>query len=211
MKFIVFEGIDGCGKSTLMKGLTACLTTQEIEFVTTREPGGTSLGTDIRQLILRTDGEAPAPRAELLLYEADRAHHVENFICPNLEQGKWVLSDRYYSSTIAFQAGGRNLKREDIDWLNRFAVNDCEPDLWVLLDLSIEESATRMNRRNNETSGKLDRMELEKSDFHQRVRESYLQQAKESKGEWLVLDARKSPEQLQEELIDVLRGKGWLK
>ncbi len=203
MKFIAFEGLDGSGKSTLIQGTASELKTKGQAVVTTREPGGTPLGDEIRNLLLRTTGDAPVPRAELLLYGAARAQHVDRVIRPALQEKKWVLCDRYSASSVAFQAGGRTLQRESIDWLNDFATDRLRPDLWVLLDLSAEDAFRRMQGRT------LDRFEREARDFHERVRAGYRALANEEPRNWLVLDARQSAAQLQTELIDELQTRGW--
>ncbi len=198
MALIVFEGLDGAGKSTLIELLKQHLKKTSTPLVLTREPGGTTLGDEIRQLLLRKDGEAPVSRAELFLYQAGRAQHVEKVIKPALEKNTWVLCDRYYASTVAFQCGGRELNRKMVDQLNEIAIDGVEPDLWVLLDLTTEEAAKRMQGR------ELDRFESENRDFHERVRKSYLILANASPQKWLVLDASFSPEKLFKTLISRL-------
>ena len=138
MAFIVFEGIDGSGKSTLIGSLVERLKEKELRYKLTREPGGTPLAEEIREMLLRTEGESPIPRSELLLYQAARAQHVEAVIRPSLGRKEWVLCDRYTSSTLAFQAGGREINEEQIVWLNDYATDKCYPDLWVLLDLPVD-------------------------------------------------------------------------
>lgn len=202
--FIAFEGIDGAGKSTLIKGLEKALTTKRINFVTTREPGGTSLGDEIRELLIRCKGESPLPRTELLLYAAIRAQHVDYLIRPALKEKKWVLCDRFAASSIAFQCGGRGLNQPDVEWLNKFATEDLKPDLYVLLDLTVEESQKRREHR------EADRFEREKADFHNRVRDSYLQQAKADAKRWLVLDASKATEEYLKVLISELEKRKWM-
>jgi dTMP kinase len=204
MKFVVFEGLDGAGKSTLIEGLKRELEAQKKRVVLSREPGGTPLGDAIRELLLRKGDTAPTPRAELLLYVAGRAQHVETLILPALERGEWVISDRFSASSVAFQSGGRGLPRADIDQLNAYAVHGCEPDLCVLLDLTTAEAMKRMQGR------ELDRFESEAQDFHERVRQTYLQLAREQSKKWLVLDAAKPREVLLKELFDFLRKKKWL-
>ena len=201
MAFLVFEGIDGAGKSTLIESLKKELVEKNQQVVLTREPGGTPLGEELRKLLLQLDGDSPVPRAELLLYEAIRAQHVEKVIKPALKAKKWVLCDRYTPSTLAFQAGGRNLDRGPIDWLNEYATDKLEPHLVVLLDLAPEDGQERMKNREK------DRFEVEALDFHHKVRNHYLEQAKENPQNWLVLDATKSPEVLFHELLEHLEAK----
>jgi len=210
MAFIVFEGLDGSGKSTLIKKLCAELKKQAIDFVTTREPGGTTLGEELRQIILRTDGDAPTPRTELLLYEAIRSQHVDQLITPALQQKKWVLCDRFTASTIAFQASGRNLQVSDVHWLNHFATEGLQPHLTILLNLNTQTSLERREQRTKTTGEPLDRFEREANDFHEKVRKSYLQQAKTSPDNWLILDAHLNPEDLFESLLSSLRQRQWL-
>lgn len=210
MSFLAFEGIDGSGKTTLIQKLKAHLKEKNIESLLTREPGGTKLAEEIRHLLIRTDGEAPVPRAELLLYEAARAQHVDKVILPALKDGIWVLCDRFYASTTAFQSAGRSIDQRQVDWLNSYAINGCEPEAWVLLDLTVEESAKRMSKRNNDHGSQLDRFELEKSDFHNKVRNSYLEQAKSNPEKWIILDATLTPDEVYEELLKQLQTKGLL-
>jgi dTMP kinase len=206
MRFLAFEGLDGSGKSTLIQGLKTEFEKQRLAYIITREPGGSSLGTEVRHMLQRKDGEAPVGRAEALLFQADRAQHVEKVIKPALAQNKWVLSDRFAASSLAFQAAGRDIKSEDIEWLNRFSTAGLQPDLYVLLDLSVEESAKRMAGRGLEA----DRFESEGKGFHQKVRDAYLRLAKADPGRWLVLSASEKPEQLFLNLLKELRGRKWL-
>lgn len=211
MPFIVFEGIDACGKSTQIKRLASFLSKRSIAHVLTREPGGTKLGHDIRALLLRTQGESPVPRAELLLYEADRAQHVEKVILPALRQKRWVISDRFAASTLAFQAHGRSLKPKDIEKLSAYATNNLEPDLTVLLDISVLESQRRMGKRVLHTGIKKDRFELEKLEFHKRVRKSYLKQAKSRAKKWLVVDGTLPEDTITETIKQELCLRKWIR
>jgi dTMP kinase len=205
MAFIVFEGLDGAGKSTLINKLAERLEESSEEVVLTREPGGTELGEEVRSILLRVEGEDPTALAELLLYEAGRAQHVETKIKPALDRGAWVICDRYAASSVAFQSGGRQLSEELIHKLNDIATGGLAPDVVVLLDLTVEEAKRRMEGRD------LDRFELEKQDFHNRVRESYLSQAKAQSERWLVLNAAKTVEELVVELFAGLKEKKCLK
>lgn len=210
MFFVVFEGLDGSGKSSLMKMLEQHLKSLSYQPVLTREPGGTAVGDSLREIILKKQDNAPTPRAELLMYEASRAQHVELVIKPALMEKKWVLCDRFSASSIAFQGGGRSISIEQVEWLNQFATNNLIPDLTVLLDLSVEESRRRRNHRSDQTGSVEDRIEAEKDDFHQRVRQGFLSQAKQSPHNWLVLDASQKPDELFQILIAELRGRRWL-
>ena len=152
-RFVVLEGIDGCGKSTQLEALRTWLPGSGLlapgaELVVTREPGGTALGSALRQLLLHPPGEAaPEPMAELLLYAADRAQHVEQLIRPALAAGHWVLSDRFSGSTAAYQGYGRGLSLELIDQLTLVATGGLQPDLTVLLEIPLEESLRRRGHR----------------------------------------------------------------
>lgn len=203
MAFLVFEGIDGAGKSTLISSLKQRLIEKKQVVVVTREPGGTPLGEELRQLLLKTEGDTPVPRAELLLYEAIRAQHVECVIKPALQKKQWILCDRYTSSTLAFQAGGRELDEEPILWLNSFATDGVEPNLFILLDLPPSEGQRRMETR------KKDRFEIEGEAFHEKVRNYYLKLASEKPDQWLVLNALQEPENLFVQLLQHLEKKSW--
>ncbi len=191
-----------------MKSLQEHIEKSGNKVVMTREPGGTELGEKVRELLLSTETEAPTALAELLLYEAIRAQHVELKIQPALNNQEWVLCDRFTASSIAFQAGGRGVDVALIDSLNKIATQNLKPDLWVLLDLSTEEAQRRMEGR------ELDRFEKEDAEFHERVRQSYLQIAKApqttDKGEWIILNAEHSPEELHKILVAKLAIMGLL-
>ncbi len=210
MAFIVFEGLDGSGKTSLIQGLVRALEASGTSVITTREPGGTPLAEEIRELLIRTTGEAPHPRTELLLYEAGRAQHVENTIKPALARKSWILCDRFTASSVAFQCGGRGISNTDVDWLNHYATAGLQPDLNVLLDLTVEESERRREGRNNATGSQNDRFESEAREFHERVRKSYLSQASGAPTRWLILDSAQKPEALLLALIAYLKEKKWL-
>jgi dTMP kinase len=210
MPFVVFEGLDGSGKSSLMSALEKELTSKQLKVLRTREPGGTELGDQIREMILTKNGPAPTPRTELLLYEASRSQHVDQVIKPALKNNNWVLCDRFSASSVAFQAGGREISEAWVERLNEFATDGLDPDLTILLDLSVGESRRRRNQRENQGGEAEDRIESEADSFHQRVRESFLQQAENSPKNWLVLDAALKPEQLIENLMKHLRSLKWL-
>lgn len=211
MAFLVFEGLDGSGKSSLMLALEKELSRRGTSFYRTREPGGTPLGDEIRNMILRTEGASPVPRAELLLYEASRAQHVDEVILPKLQQGQWVLCDRFSASSVAFQGGGREISVADVVALNHFATGGLKADLTVLLDLSVEESRKRRQGRGAQSGESEDRIESEADSFHEKVRKSFLQQARADAASWLVLDARETPEGLYLQLLHALEERGILK
>ena len=179
---------------------------RSVKVRVTREPGGTPLAEDIRSLILRTGQESPDSATEILLYEASRAQHVSKVIKPSLALGEWILCDRFSESTVAFQCFARGIDRDSVNFLNRFAEQGYRPELVVLLDLSVESSRRRQNRR-----ASTDRMEQEADGFHERVRQGFLAQVKEEPLRWIVLDADSSPAELLRLTIAELTRRGWLK
>lgn len=211
MAFIVFEGLDGSGKSTLMNRLSQTLKDRNIDHDLTREPGGTDLGDKLRDLIMSKSDHAPTSRAELLMYEASRAQLVETWIKPRLEKGRWVMSDRFAASSLAFQAGGRSIAESDVIWLNQFATFGLEPDLYILLDVTVEESKRRRKHRQDTTGVGEDRIEAEKDDFHSRVRDGFLKLAKQNPKQWFVLSAELSTEKMLEQVVQRLKEHQWLK
>jgi dTMP kinase len=209
MAFVVFEGLDGTGKSSLMSELSNYLIDRGVRVVRTREPGGTRLGDQIRELILRHSDGAPTARTELLLYEASRAQHVDLVIRPALNDGQWVLCDRFTASSIAFQAGGRDIPLPWVEKLNEFATRGLTPDLTILLDLSVSESRRRRQNRDGQVTAE-DRIESESDSFHEKVRQAFLTQAAQDPEHWMILDASKTMADLKIELIQSLgRLKAW--
>lgn len=194
-KLIVFEGIEGCGKTTQIErsrhwliesGWLTKLQTQRgvRDLILTREPGGTALGQGIRQLLLHTHTEPIHDRTELLLYAADRAQHVEGFLRPHLETGAVILCDRYTDSTVAYQGYGRGLDFALIEQLNHIATQGLKSDLTLWLDLDVEEGLARMQQR-----GKRDRIEQASLEFHQRVRQGFAQLADSEPERFVRIDA----------------------
>lgn len=210
MAFLVFEGLDGSGKSTLIQAISAELKARGKGFILTREPGGTPLAEDIRGLLLRTDQEAPVAPAELLLYAASRAQHVARVIKPALDRGEWVLCDRFSASTVSFQCFARGLSRPAVDWLNVFAEQGVKPHLYVLLDLTVEESHRRQSKRSLGSGQESDRMERESREFHEAVRQGYLAQAEDDPEGWLILDATHSPDEMKRQVVKALEERNWL-
>jgi dTMP kinase len=195
--FITLEGGDGSGKSTQSALLKAWLEEQGRTVVFTREPGGTDLGVELREIILHRRGYI-APRAEALLYAADRAHHIATKVRPALERGEVVLQDRYLDSSVAYQGAGRVLDGTEIRDLSLWAAEGLLPDLTVLLDLDESIGRTRLDSART----KYDRLEDEKQDFHARVRESYLELAAAEPERFLVLQATDSIETIAAQIQD---------
>lgn len=210
MYFIAFEGLDGSGKSSILQQLESLLKSLQIDYVMTREPGGTPLGDKIRDLILEKSLHPPTSRTELLLYEASRAQHVDELIRPALEQKKWVLTDRFSASSLAFQGTARGIGWEKVESLNLFATDGIQPHLNILLDLSVEESEKRRKQRELSSGVKADRIESEDRAFHERVRLGFLKAAQVNPDQWLVLDASKSPQVLFHEVHKKLVSLGWI-
>lgn len=194
--FVSFEGGDGVGKSTqsrLLGQWLGELTGREV--VLTREPGGTSLGKELRAAVLH--GEDMDARTEALIYAADRAHHVASVVRPALARGAIVVTDRYLDSSVAYQAGGRELGADEVELISRWAVQDLMPDVTVLLDLDPAEAAHRMRREH-------DRLERAGLEFHRRTREAFLARAAAEPERWLVLDATAPVDDLQAQIrVDV--------
>lgn len=168
--FVTFEGIEGSGKTTQIRRLSAYLERKGVEHLVTREPGGTPLSDEIRSLLLSPRSEPIFPETELLLYEAARAQHVRTVILPARSSGKAVLCDRFCDATVAYQGFSRGIDEPRIEWLNAFASGDLSPDLTFLFDISPEEGGRRIERR----GGLRDRIEAESREFHRAVREGYL-------------------------------------
>jgi dTMP kinase len=198
---IAFEGGEGAGKTTQARLLAIWLREQGYDVISTQEPGATKVGMRLRALLLDTAHTGLSPRAETLMYAADRAEHVDSVIVPALERGTVVVTDRYVDSSIAYQGRGRNQPVSEVAELNKWATGGIEPDLTILLDLPPE---TGLNRR----TASADRLEAEPADFHERVREGFLAQAKADPDRYLVLDATRPPGQIsaaiQERVRDLL-------
>jgi dTMP kinase len=202
--FISVEGIDGVGKSTQISALVEHLTAVGREVVHTFEPGGTELGQEIRHLLLHRKGDV-TPRAEALLYAADRAHHVATKIRPALERGAVVVTDRYLDSSVAYQGAGRALDSAEVRALSMFAVENLLPDLTVLLDLPAEQALARRAKTGQEP----DRLEREKVEFFEAVRQAFLEMAAAEPNRWLVVSADQSVDAMQAQIrsrVDQLLG-----
>ncbi len=198
--FLCFEGGDGAGKSTQVRLLTEALEARGREVVVTRQPGGTALGSQVRDLVLH--GEHVAPRAEALLFAADKAHHVEELIAPALASGSVVITDRYTDSSIAYQGAGRDLGADEIRELQHWAVGGLFPDLTVVLDVS---PAVGRQRRGDVH----DRLESEGDGFHAAVRQGFLDLAAREPDRYVVIDAALPAETIHAEVLarlDALTG-----
>jgi dTMP kinase len=199
--FIAFEGGDGAGKSTQVALLRDAFEAAGRTVLVTRQPGGTPLGREIRDLVLH--GDHVSPRAEALLFAADKAHHVDQVIAPALAAGDVVLTDRYTDSSVAYQGAGRDLGAQEIHDLNMWAVDDLVPDLTVVVDVSAQEG----RRRRGEVH---DRLEAEQDDFHEAIRAHYLAMAQGNPQRYLVVDGTLPPEDVHAAVVRRLRSMGAL-
>ena len=189
-KFITIEGQDGAGKSTNVSVIESWLKQQKIEYVQTREPGGTQFGETVRELILNSDDTQFGDKAELLLMFAARAQHIEEVIEPALASCKWVLCDRFTDATYAYQGGGRGVSMDDISQLENSVQGALRPDLTLLLDLPIELGESRTGLRDDNSEA--DRFEQQQQNFKQRVRDTYLSIAEEHPARMKIIDASQS-------------------
>lgn len=197
-RFITVEGIEGVGKSSNIDALVTYIETAGYEVLTTREPGGTPLAEDIRNLLMHR-GDEPIPEiAELLMMFAARSLNVENNIRPALNAGKWVVCDRFTDSSRAYQSGGRGLAMETVDQLAEWVHGDLWPDLTILLDAPVEVGMARAGNRSEP-----DRIEQEEHAFFARVRESYLQQAAVEPDRFVVLDTTRELTAVQADVVQL--------
>lgn len=213
-KFITFEGLDGCGKSTQLEKLAAVLRAEDWLLTVTREPGGTPTGDKIRKLLLDTNTSALAPLAELALMFASRAQHIKEVIQPALAQGRIVLCDRFTDSSEAYQGGGRKLGSQPVLELHQILGGDLQPDLTILMDSEVSASVERARRRNKARAGGNRRAESDENRFEQesraffgRVRHAYLAIAAREPQRVVVVDARGTPAETHRRIMDVVRRK----
>lgn len=203
--FISFEGSEGCGKSTQIALLVESLENQGREVLLTREPGGTVVGERIRDLLQYTpEAAAMTSEAELLLFAASRAQLVREVIEPTLQQGKWVIADRFMDSTTVYQGLGRGLDAQAVRGINNFAVGQVKPNLTFLLDMDAGQGHARAQAV-SQAEGQFDRMEDQELDFFERVRQGYLDLAKEEKDRIVIINAAKSIEEVSRCIQDVLK------
>ena len=197
-KFITLEGIEGSGKTSSIKSINALLEQKKIDYINTREPGGSSIGEELREILLDPNTDIPS-EVELLLMLADRKDHVEKTILPNLLNNTWVISDRFMDSSIAYQGGGRQLNLNMIDSLAIY-LDLPQPDLTLLFDLPVEVSLERTKKR-----GELDRFEKEEIEFHKRIREAYLELAKDHPDRIKVIDGSQDLEKVQAKVVRTIK------
>ena len=194
--FITFEGADGCGKSTQLDLLAKYLKSKGYEILITREPGAKGLGEKVREILLNYDGEV-CDRCESFLFLADRAQHIDMIINPAIEKGVIVLCDRHTDSSVAYQGYGRGLDIERIKMLNNLAVNGRFPDITLIFDIDIKTSMARVGSQK-------DRMESAGMEFFNRVRNGYLEIAKQEPERVKVLDAQKSVEDIHKDVVKLI-------
>ena len=199
-KFLTLEGVEGAGKSTALEFISAFLTENGIEFIKTREPGGTNLGEKVRDILLDKTNTEIHSDTELLLMFAARSQHWHELILPTLKAGKWVISDRFTDSSFAYQGGGRGLDLARIRALANWTLDKIQPDLTLLFDLDPALGLQRVNRR-----GDSDRFETEKIDFFTKVREVFLELAQKEPARFKVIDSAADIKHTQEQIARILR------
>lgn len=204
--FITLEGIEGSGKTTQASHIVQSLQEQGFDCVSTREPGGTRIGEKIRTILLDPESKDIDPLTELLLYTADRAQHIKEFISPNLSAGKIVLCDRYYDATVVYQGFARGLDIGLIQKLHRLIFSDLKPDITILLDLPPEVGLARAWKQiKNGTRTDIEtRFEKETIAFHEKVRSGYLELAQLEPERFWVIDAAKDENRVREKIINTL-------
>ena len=191
-KFITLEGVDGAGKTTHVEFIKKYLSTLSINFIMTREPGGTTLGEQLREILLHDE---MSPETETMLMFAARNEHIDKVIRPNLIKGNVVISDRFTDATYAYQAGGKGVKDEKIDILKKWVQGCLQPDLTFLFDLSVDVSMERLNKTRD-----LDKFEREDKNFHENIRKKYLILAKSSPERYCILNSEESIEIIQNQI-----------
>jgi dTMP kinase len=211
-KFITFEGLDGCGKSTQLERLAQALRAQSLPVVMTREPGGTTTGEKIRDILLDTSTTGLAPMAELALMFASRAQHIKEVVQPALDAGSIVLCDRFTDSSEAYQGGGRKLGSEPILELQRVLCEGLQPTLTILMDSDVGASIERARRRNKSHAARIgapeggeNRFEQESRAFFGRVRNAYLATALREPQRVVVVDARGSPDETHKKIVQIVQ------
>lgn len=202
-RFITLEGGEGVGKSTNLQFIRQILENRQIKVTVTREPGGTEVAEKIRQILLEQHSEAISEHSELLLIFASRSQHLRHVILPALQRGEWVLCDRFTDATYAYQGGGRNMSMQTIAMLETLVQGSLRPDLTLLLDAPVEIGLQRAKHR-----GKLDRFEIEKRHFFEKVREVYLHRADLEPERFKVINAVLPLPDVQQQIILALSSLG---
>jgi dTMP kinase len=202
-KFITFEGIDGSGKSTQLRLLAGDLRVRGFDVLTTFQPGGTPLGRRLREAFLETE-ENVHPMAELLLFAADRAQHVNFLIKPALAAGRIVISDRYADATAAYQGAGRGFDEKIIDQVIELATDGMKPDLTLFFDIPIQKAILRTNSRTDDEAIK-NRMDQETTEFYERVRKAYLKIAEKEPQRFRIVDASGSIEEVHAQVLEIIK------
>lgn len=206
-KFITFEGPEGSGKSTQIKLLVEKLEAEGLTVACTREPGGTATGEQIRNLLQHdAAGEPLSDRSELLLFTASRAQLMDRIILPTLEQGDWVVCDRFIDSTMAYQGFARGMDISTLDSINDFAIYERKPDLTILLDLDVEAGFQRLETRYAGSDESHDRFEREARDFHHRVVDGYHKLAQREPKRFAIIDADQSVEEVASSVWKAVQG-----
>lgn len=201
-KFITFEGIDGSGKSTQLRMLASELRFRGFDVLNTCEPGGTPLGRRLRETFLETE-ETVAPLAELLLFAADRAQHVNFLVKPAIEQGKTVISDRYSDATFAYQGAGRGFSETTVNQIIEFATDGLKPDLTLFFDLPVQKALLRTKSR-TERGEKKNRMDKETTEFYERVRRAYLKIGENEPERFRIIDAEGSTDEVKTRVLKIV-------
>lgn len=207
-KFITFEGLDGCGKSTQIERLVAVLRKEGLDVVTTREPGGTAIGDRIRSVVLDSRTQGLAPLAELALMFGSRAQQIQENILPSVERGAWVVCDRFTDSSEAYQGAGRGLGSEAVLTLHRVVCGNLQPDLTILMDSDVSASVNRARRRNQQQKGDQgdeNRFETESRAFFTRVHEKYLEIAAREPHRVALIDARPPADATHAKIVQAVR------
>lgn len=198
-KFITLEGVEGVGKTSIIKLLSTELERAGIEFVLTREPGGTSIGETIREILLSHQKETLMPLTEALLFFASREQHITQLIQPALAAGKWVICDRFIDSSLAYQGAGRGVAAYQLDALTSWVQRDCIPNLTILLDAPVEVGLARIKGRDK------DRIESEDVDFFNRVRQRYLELAQRNLARYHIIDSSQPMATVHEAVLCLIK------
>lgn len=201
-RFITFEGGEGTGKSTQIRRLSAALEKRKIPHIVTREPGGSPGAEEIRALVLRGDPGRWNPLTEALLFYAARADHTERTIKPALDEGKWVLCDRYSDSSYAYQGGGRGLARETVRRIEAIAIDDFKPDLTLIFDMPVEIGLKRSINRAGNSETRFEEMDVA---FHERMRKTFLDIARRAHERCVVIDAGKEVDEVSEAVLRTVK------